>query len=172
MKTENQNIRLAKTEDIEKTFAVYHETKQDQFKNVFFQWTENYPNIDTITNDIENGYLYIIEIEKEIIGAINISKVQEKEYATVDWKEASNSVLVVHRLVIRPDYQRQGFASILMDFAESYATQNKYSFIRLDAYSVNEHVIKFYNKRGYSKRGEVFFPEREFPFFCLEKEVI
>ena len=59
-----------------------------------------------------------------------------------------------------------------MDFAEKSANENNYSSIRLDAYSQNKRVIDFYKKRKYFTRGNVNFPEREYPFHCMEKKII
>jgi ribosomal protein S18 acetylase RimI-like enzyme len=74
--------------------------------------------------------------------------------------------------VIDPKYQGKSYARKLMDFAEKYAKKNNYSSIRLDAYSQNKRVIDFYGKRKYFIRGNVNFPGREYPFHCMEKEII
>ena len=58
-----------------------------------------------------------------------------------------------------------------MEFAEEFARKNDYSSIRLDAYSQNDRVLKFYNKRNYYISGKVNFPEREYHFYCMEKEI-
>lgn len=59
-----------------------------------------------------------------------------------------------------------------MNFAENYAKEKSYNSIRLDAYSRNHQVIEFYKKRKYIVRGEIFFKEREHPFYAMEKEII
>ncbi len=79
--------------------------------------------------------------------------------------------MVIHRLVINPIQQRKGYASQLIDFAEDFAKNNNYSSIRLDAYSQHKGVIELYKNRNYLIRGKVNFPEREFPFYCMEKEI-
>ena len=109
---------------------------------------------------------------KEIIGAINISEEQEPEYETINWEFDNSKVLVIHRLVIDPKYQGKGYARKLMDFAEKFGKGNNYSSIRLDAFSQNKRVIEFYEKRKYFIRGNVNFPEREYPFHCMEKAII
>ena len=73
--------------------------------------------------------------------------------------------------MIDPNYQGKGYAKKLMDFAEKFANENNYSSIRLDAYSQNKRVVEFYKKRNYIIRGSVNFPEREYPFHCMEKEL-
>jgi ribosomal protein S18 acetylase RimI-like enzyme len=90
----------------------------------------------------------------------------------VKWNFDNSKVLVIHRLVIDPKYQRKGYAQKLMDFAERFATENNYSSIRLDAYSQNKRVIDFYKKRNYFIRGVVNFQDRDYSFHCMEKEII
>lgn len=165
-------IRIANKKDIKYLTEIYNKCKVDLCKQEVFQWTDNYPNSEIITSDINKSHLYLMENESEIIGAINISEEQENEYKKIEWKFNDNKILVIHRLVIDPKHQGNGFARKLMDFAESYAKKNDYSSIRLDAYSQNKRVIKFYEKRNYFLRGEVNFPERNYSFYCMEKEII
>lgn len=56
-----------------------------------------------------------------------------------------------------------------MDLAEAHAKQNTYVSIRLDAYAGNPPTVKLYERRGYRKAGQVYFPRRTLPFFCFEK---
>jgi len=155
--------------NLEKIFQIYLDAKLELEKNGIFQWTENYPTRGIVKNDLIKGVLYSLESHEEIIGAINISEEQETEYQNVDWVFDDSKVLVIHRLVIDPKHQRKGYAKKLMDFAENFAEENHYSSIRLDAYSSNKRVIEFYKKREYFIRGEVYFPERDYPFYCMEK---
>lgn len=140
-------------------------------KENIFQWTEQYPAIHHIADDIQNGFLYSINSKGKSLGVINISNMEEPEYKTIVWSDNNGECLVIHRLAVHPKNQKQGLARKLMDFAENFAIENGYTSIRLDAYSGNERVLRFYENRGYQKRGEVNFPGRVLPFFCYEKEI-
>jgi ribosomal protein S18 acetylase RimI-like enzyme len=41
----------------------------------------------------------------------------------------------------------------------------------LDVYTGNERAVRLYERRGYTVAGQVFFPRRELPFYCMEKTV-
>jgi len=178
----NTEIELAKIDqlkivkgqpsDLEELFQIYLNGKIDLENNGIYQWTDNYPTISIIENDLRKGVLYTLKNNNEIIGAINISEEQEAEYEMVKWIFDNSKALVIHRLVIAPKHQRKGYAQKLMDFSESFARENNYSSIRLDAYSQNERVIDFYKKRNYFIRGDVSFPDRDYSFHCMEKEII
>lgn len=165
-------IQLAQIDQAKSAFTILKECKQSLDSEGIFQWTDSYPSIDIITRDIENQFLYTLSIEGECVGIINISEEQEPEYASIPWSYTTGNIMVIHRLAVLPSYQGQGIAGKLMDFAETQGTDKQYSSIRLDAYSDNIRVLRFYEKRGYRRKGEVFFPGRTSAFFCYEKSLI
>lgn len=172
-RTEKEQLKIEKgtLSDLNELFQIYLNAKNELERNGIYQWTDNYPTRSIIENDFKKGILFVLRSNEEIIGAINISEEQETEYQTVSWEFNNSKVLVIHRLVIDPKYQGKGYAKKLMDFAEKFANEKNYSSIRLDAYSQNKRVIDFYEKRKYFTRGNVNFPEREYPFHCMEKEI-
>lgn len=136
---------------------------------MFFQWTNNYPTLDIVAQDIVNNHLHGLYQQGEWIGVIVLNSVQSQQYSVIPWKDVDGKILVIHRLAVKPFYQNRGYAKILMNFAEEYARQNQFSSIRLDTYSVNKLSLMLCEKRGYERRGEVSFPERDLPFICFEK---
>jgi predicted amidohydrolase/predicted GNAT family acetyltransferase len=172
VQTNQPKIEKGQLFDLEKLFQIYLNAKINLENNGIYQWTDNYPTISILENDLRKGALYILKSNEKIIGAINISEEQETEYELVKWEFDSSKVLVIHRLVVDPKYQKKGYAQKLMDFAENFAKENNYSSIRLDVYSQNVSVIEFYKKRNYFIRGNVNFPERDYSFHCMEKEII
>lgn len=172
--TEKEQLKIEKgtLSDLNELFQIYLNGKNELEKNGIYQWSNNYPTRSIIESDLKKGVLFVLRNHKKIIGAINISEEQEPEYETINWEFDNLKVLVIHRLVIDPKYQGKGYARKLMDFAEKFAKENNYSSIRLDAYTQNKRVINFYEKRKYFIRGNVNFPERQYPFHCMEKEII
>lgn len=157
--------------DLDQLSGIYKAAKQALDKQGIFQWTSNYPTTTIIKHDLQQGVLFVLKWGRIIIGAVNLSEEQEEAYQQVDWKFDDAKVLVIHRLVINPVYQGQGYGNVLMDFCEAFAQKNHYTSIRLDAYSKNIAVVEWYKKRHYISRGQVFFPERTAPFYCMEKEM-
>ena len=137
-----------------------------------YQWNEHYPLQSIFENDIKHETLYLIKNDYECIGIIVFDEQQSPEYRNIDWLTEGKKVLVIHRLGINPRYQKQGIARLLMDFGENIAIKNGYTSIRLDAYSGNPRALKLYENRGYKKTGQLFFPFRELPFYCFEKNLV
>lgn len=133
------------------------------------QWVKDYPNERIVMQDIKNQDLFCIKKEDQILGVITLNEYQDIEYQALDWLHKKTKVMVVHRLAVHPAFQGNGLASLLMDFAEDKAQKEGYYSIRLDAYSGNPHIQRFYKKREYTYIGQVFFPMRPLAFNCFEK---
>jgi ribosomal protein S18 acetylase RimI-like enzyme len=132
------------------------------------QWDDIYPNEEVVMKDVHDLSLYVLEENDLCIGAVSLNQEQDAAYQQVNWL-GGEPVLVVHRLCIDPKYQGGGLGSRLMDFAEEHAKRNAYASIRLDAYTGNPTAFRMYERRGYRKAGQVYFPRRILPFFCFEK---
>lgn len=164
-------IDKANISQLDNIFKIFKDCRIKMENDGVFQWTEHYPTLEIVAGDIQMGYLYCLTEDHKTVGVVNISDIQEPEYKTIHWQNNDGKILVIHRLAVHPQFQKQGFANKLMDFAEDYAIRDSYSSVRLDAYSGNERVLRFYENRDYKKRGEVFFPGRKLPFYCYEKQL-
>lgn len=161
-------IKLCSINEAEEIFKIYDDCRKAMQGAGIFQWQNEYPVLDTVKQDIEEKNLYGYYEDGKCLGAVSINTYQDEEYKAIDWKGPDENVIVIHRLAVNPEFQSKGIARLLMDFAEEYAMEKKYSAIRLDSYSQNKRALRFYENRGYIKRGECFFAGRDKPFYCLE----
>lgn len=139
-------------------------------QNGIFQWNVNYPSLEVLKRDIEKEELFLLEKNSELAGIIVLTCEMDAEYGSVEWLTSGVKNLYVHRLATDPSHWGKGFGGILMDFAEESAATDKYHSIRLDTFSRNKKNMRFYEKRGYVRLGEIFFPRQsEHPFYCYEK---
>lgn len=162
-------IRKAVLEDIDKLVEITKACAAEMVLNNIYQWNEFYPNKQAFLRDIDCEELYVLEIDKNIIGCITISTFMDEEYGTISWLSASTNNIYIHRLAIHPTHQGKRYARHLMDYAEAYAKNKCFTSVRLDTFSQNPRNIKFYELRGYKRLGEIYFPKQsEHPFFCYE----
>ena len=167
------SIRQAIITDLDIVKKIAEACAIDMANYSIFQWNEKYPSRDVFKNDIEAGALYVLEINKTIVGCIMLSDVKDDSYKDVKWLTKDFKNLYVHRLAVNPDYQKKGHGRRLMDFAESFAVENNFTSIRLDTFSLNHRNNKFYKSRGYTQLGDVFFPiQSDLPFHCYEKVLL
>jgi len=127
--------------------------------NDFLESTINYPGWikgvypvrDVAEKGIQDDSLFVFRMNGRIVGSIILNHEPELNYDKVDWgvNAGWNEVFIIHTLVIHPHFLKQGIASKLMKFAETYAREQKMKAIRLDV-SVNNHAaINLYEKMGY-----------------------
>ena len=164
-------IRLASLKDIENIMVLIKNCIKDMETKGIYQWSEYYPTAEIFEEDIKGKSLYVMEDKDNCLGVISINEDQSPEYRELVWADKSGKILVIHRLAVNPECQKQGIGRQLMDFAENYAKEKDYSSIRLDAYSGNPRALNLYECRGYKRVGQIFFPGRELPFNCYEKIV-
>ena len=140
-----------------------------QQQNIF-QWNKDYPSREKLQNDIQQQKLYVFEEDNMIISIIVLTSKMDEVYKYISWLSKTGNNLYVHRLATRPEFWGNGYARKMMDFAEEFAKNKNFISIRLDTFSKNTRNQKFYEARGYTQLGDVYFPHKnEHPFHCYEK---
>ncbi len=162
-------IQHAKISEIPDILAMTDACRRYMDAQGIYQWTDGYPSQHHFRIDIERRELYTLRIEDKIVGCIVVSTLMDEEYKSVKWLTPNKNNIYIHRLGVHPSYQGKGYAQQLMTFAEDYARKNKLNSIRLDTFSKNQRNQKFYEKRGYKKLENIYFPKQsEYPFHCYE----
>jgi len=162
-------IRKANKVDLENIMKMYKSCVKGMIKNGIDQWDDTYPNTKIISQDLEAMTYYVAEIEGEIIGGINIDQNQDETYLAIDWKDKSNSSLVVHRLGVKEENWGEEIGKRLMNFVEDLVVKEKLKSIRLDTYSGNPKAIKFYKQLGYASLGYIYLKPNKNEYYCFEK---
>lgn len=162
-------IRLAKKQEIGQILALTKACAAHMIAQQIYQWNEHYPSAAAFKNDISRNELYIYEQDNNIVGCIVISTFMDAEYNPILWSTPDDFNYYIHRLGVDPNYQKQGIARAMMDFAEALAKDKGAHAVRLDTFSQNKRNQRFYLNRGYSQLGNIHFPKQsEHPFYCYE----
>lgn len=163
-------ISTGKKHEIDSILALTKACGKHMRDNGIDQWDENYPNRESILNDLETETLFAYREGDEILGIVVLNESQDEEYGEIDWSTTDNDKnIVVHRLAVQPDQQGKGLARKLMDFAEQWAKEQNYDAIRLDTFSRNPRNQKFYTNRGYTDLGPVYLKyKKDHPYYCYE----
>ena len=153
--------------------VLYRTCGIDMLKKGFDNWGDFYPPKEVIEEDLKNETIWGLFVDEELAGVIVLNAIQPTQFETINWAYNLPLVLVVHRLAIAVNQQGKGYAKQLMKFAESYGLQEGYGAIRLDAYSINENLLKFYERLGYQRTKEAIYlgAEWQHPFICFEKRL-
>ena len=146
-------IRKGENTDIDELENLYDELNDYLEATINYPgWIKHiYPVRETAMKGINDGTLFVLQINDTIAGSIILNNEPEEAYNQVKWKIDTDykEILIVRTLVDHPDFMNQGIASRLMDFSKEYASEQKIKSIRLDVSVNNTAAIKLYEKHGY-----------------------
>jgi GNAT superfamily N-acetyltransferase len=163
-------VSTGKVHEIDAILALTKACGKHMRDNGIDQWDENYPDYDSLLNDIKTETLFAYREGDAILGIIVLNESQDEEYSAMNWSTNDDDRnIVVHRLAVHPEHQGKGIARSIMDFAERWAADNNFDAIRLDTFSRNPRNQKFYTNRGYTELGSVYLKyKKDHPYFCYE----
>ncbi len=135
------------------------------------QWDDTYPNAEVFAEDVRVRQLWVAELEGRVAGVTAITTEQSPEYAEVGW-DLKEPAVVVHRLVVDPEFRGCGVGERLMLQAETVARGWGIEVLRVDTNTRNLATQGLLPKMGYSLAGEIGLEFRPgLRFFCYEKRL-
>lgn len=167
-----ENINLALNDDLPLIMELFDASKLDLLKREIFQWDDQYPNKQYFEWVIKEKEMFVYRKEDQVLGAIVLNEWQLPEWEEVKWSKRNGKVLVIHAFCVHPDIQGGGYGGKLLQFAEELAKEKGFVGIRLDAFSGNPRALKFYETRGFMKKGEIFISSKPLgheTYYCYEK---
>ena len=162
-------IRKANKTDLDNIMKMYKSCVTGMLKNGIDQWDDSYPNTEIISEDLNVGTYYLVEMDGTIIGGVNIDKNQDDTYLALDWEDKSDSFLVVHRLGVKEEFWNKKIGKDLMLFTEKLVIEKGLKSIRLDTYSGNPKAMEFYKRLGYTEIGTIDLKPDKDKYYCFEK---
>lgn len=132
------------------------------------QWDESYPQAINFLKDIEEGDLYVDELDSEIRGFVCVNYIEPIEYNYINWQSLEKA-MVIHRMAVNSNFRNQGVAISLLKFSEELALKNGVSYLKTDTYSINDKMNSLFKKFGFQLVGEMEFLGKEKPFYCYDK---
>ena len=161
-------IRKATTMDISKIMEIITATISEMKLYNNTQWDETYPQAVNFLKDIEEGSLYVNELDNEIRGFVCVNYVEPTEYNCISWQSLEKA-MVIHRMAVNPNFRNQGVGISLLKFSEELALKNGVSYLKTDTYSINDKMNSLFKKFGFRLAGEMEFLGKEKPFYCYDK---
>jgi GNAT superfamily N-acetyltransferase len=134
-------------------------------------WNSVYPGPDVIRNDLEKSTIYLFKDKGICKGMVTLDSVEPEEYKSIQWPTRARKPLFLHRLAVHPNWQSQGIARILLNFAEDYAKKNRFDALRIDVNSTSTHARNLCKKHMFSEAGNFFSAFQQQPFICYDKKI-
>lgn len=121
------------------------------------QWQNQYPNEETILNDIKNeeSYVYIDENKDKIIATVAVSFQGEETYEKIyEGAWISNSpYAVIHRIAVHKDYYGNGIGMQLLLTIQDLCEKRDIHSLRIDTHKDNISMQKLLDKFSFIKCG-------------------
>lgn len=155
-------LEPARMNDIETCMDIIKQGKKFQNEQGFTQWTDDYPNMDTIRSDIQNAKAYIIKMDDRIAGYICIDFDGEPAYADIQgtWR-AQKPYAVIHRMAFQKEFRGIGLTDLTFKLIEKLCIQNDIYYIRVDTDFLNKRMQHILKKNNFVNCGRIIFQGSE-----------
>ncbi len=145
-------IRKALPSDVKRIKEIYENAKKFmRINGNMEQWTGNYPSIELINSDVNNGNCYVCEENGNVLGVFCLFDGPDKTYMKIydgEWID-DGDYCVIHR--IATDHNGKGIAKMCFDFGLS-----KKGVLRIDTHRDNIPMQKALSKNGFTKCGIIY----------------
>jgi len=152
------NLRLAILSDANTIWEILQAAILQRKKDGSTQWQNGYPNEQTVLNDIQNGFGYVVEENGLIIAYAAIIFDIEPAYVDIKGAWLSNQkYAVVHRVATAAALKGKGIATQLFLLIEKLAISKQTYSIKVDTNFDNVPMLKILDNLNYTYCGEIFF---------------
>ncbi|MBS5334429.1 MAG: GNAT family N-acetyltransferase [Clostridiales bacterium] len=151
-------LEKATDNDIPLCYRIVDDGRKFQQAQGFVQWTAEYPNIDTVSEDIMSQKGYVIKKGSKIAAYMCIDFSGEPAYDSIEghW-HTDSKYAVIHRLSVKSDFRNSGLSDTIFRLAEEFCLKNDITCIRLDTGFENKRMQHIIEKHGFTHCGTVFF---------------
>ncbi|NFR88480.1 GNAT family N-acetyltransferase [Clostridium botulinum] len=159
-------------EDISNIMRIINEAQIYFREQKINQWQNDYPNIDTIKEDIKNDYSYVFLMDKQIVATLALSFDGEKTYDIIyDGKWISNNkYAVIHRMAVNNSHKGNGIASKIFKNTEMICLEKGVHSIKIDTHVENKAMQNLLKKNNFHYCGIIYLEDNS-KRIALEKIV-
>lgn len=150
----------ANTKDIDLIITFINDAKEFLKSKGVDQWQGEYPNRQSIEDDIAKETGYLIAENGIAVGYCCVDFGGESAYDDLagEWLSFGDYA-VLHRLTVSGKYRSKGFADAAFSLAEKIALENGVFSIKTDTHEDNKTMRYLLNKNGYTYCGRVSYPQ-------------
>ncbi len=151
-------LRKANLSEIPAIWEILQQAIEQRRQDGSQQWQDGYPNPDTVENDINHGFGYVLIENETIIAYAAIIFEVEPAYTDIQGTWLTNGdYVVIHRVATSNAVKGKGIATELFRMIEDVAIENNVFSIKVDTNYDNVPMLKILDRLEYTYCGEVFF---------------
>lgn len=153
-----ETLELAKPEELSQCNAMIQSGREFQKEQGFVQWTEDYPNRDTLCEDIRTQKGYVVKLDGQIAGYMCIDFDGEPAYENIEGEwQTQEPYVVVHRMAFGREFRGKGLAGKTFRLIEQLCVSKGVRSIRIDTDFPNKRMQHVLEKNGFTQRGVIVF---------------
>lgn len=155
-------LELAKPEELEICAGLMREGRAFQQEQGFVQWTPDYPNRDTVLDDIKHAKGYVLKVDGQIAGYLCVDFDGEPAYADIQGRwETGEPYAAVHRLALSGQFRGRGLTAAAFELVRELCRERGVTGIRGDTDPQNLRMQHVLEKNGFQRRGVILFQGSE-----------
>lgn len=125
------------------------------------QWQNNYPNAETISNDVANNNSYVLLKDNKIVATVAVSFDGEKTYNSIyegEWI-SKTEFAVIHRIAVDNTYKGLGLSSQIIKSVEKLCLSKAVCSIKVDTHEKNISMQKLLKKNNFQYCGIIYLED-------------
>lgn len=165
-------LRKGTLDDVDAIYNIIRQAQVYMKRNGINQWQNNYPNLDSIKEDIESGVNYVFSDGDKIIGTIAVLFDGEKTYDTIyegEWL-TDGRYAAIHRIAVEEKLKGLGIASKMLKDVEDLCLAKSFPSIKVDTHKDNLSMQKLLEKNGFIYCGIIYL-EKGDERIAFEKKI-
>lgn len=126
---------------------------------------------DKFEQEVQGAFVYKVLDEGSLVGTFYLHPIARPYYTPDRWQNPNDTGLYLGGVGVMPFIQGRGVGRWLMDEVDRITQEKGYDALRFDGVKANEGLLTFYDKLGYSRRGEIGLGTMRAhnPVICYEK---
>ena len=151
-------LEAAQLWEAEVCSSIIDDARKFQREQGFVQWTDDYPDRETIQKDIRDKKGYVMRAGGVIAGYMCIDFSGEPAYRDIKGAWGSGGpYAVVHRMAFDRTYRGIGAADAAFRLIEDFCLQHGIRNIRVDTDPLNKRMQHILRKNNFEYRGTILF---------------
>ena len=155
-------LESAKNSDIDVCWDILDDGRRFQRAQGFVQWTDDYPNRDTVKDDILSPKGYVLKMDGVIAGYMCIDFSGEPAYENIDgcWR-SEKTYAVIHRMAFCKSFCGKGLSESAFSLAEKLCIEKGVDYLRIDTAFPNKRMQHILEKNGFKYCGVIKYQGSE-----------
>lgn len=154
-------FRKTVEQDIDQIMKIIKQAQEYFKSNNIDQWQNNYPNRQTIKDDILKKYSYVLLKDEKVVATSAISFDGEKTYKNIYngmWL-SYDEYAVIHRLAVDSHYKGSGISSEIIKNIEKMCLDRGIKSIKVDTHEQNLPMQRLLQKNDFTYCGEIYLKD-------------